>query len=94
MSRNLFCMGKYEVPVQIPTYISYMIWSNNDGGAEGVLFRLEQYFRHEAQIDFNKTRNEKDQADIRERLDGHLADIAKARREVKKNPRALKFGVL
>ena len=95
MSMNLICFGKYEVPVQIPTYLSYMIWSNNDGGPEGVLFRLEQYFRMLHQEDFNRARHDKDEQDrIDSWLKDRIAETASARKLAKKNPKALRFGVL
>ena len=47
MSMNLNCRNKKtqkEVSLyQTPTYMSYMIYSNGDGGNKGILYRYEQY---------------------------------------------------
>jgi len=95
MSRNLFCTGKYEVPMQIPTHLSFMIWSNNDGGPEGVLFRLEQYFRMLHQEEFYRNKNNRKEQDLcDEWLARRLEETAKARKLLKKNPKAIMFGVM
>lgn len=51
MSMNLHC-NHLELP-QIPTYASYLVYSNNDGGWRGVAYRLEQYWRMKSQQDCN-----------------------------------------
>lgn len=53
MSMNLGCKGFYMVPIQIGTYDSYMIYSNNDGGSAGVFYRLKQYYLRRQQEDLN-----------------------------------------
>ena len=41
MSMNLHCEGVSLK--QTPTYISYMCYSNGDGGSKGILYRYEQW---------------------------------------------------
>lgn len=79
MSMNLWC-NKVELP-QIPTYPSYMIYSNKDGGTKGILYRLEQYFRGKCQTEFNSAKNPLEQKIARETLEARLALIKGLREE-------------
>ena len=76
MSMNLHC-NKYPI-MQLPTYISYLIYSDNDGGTGGVLYRYEMYVRHLYQDTFNKLAgNEKRQKNVENMYEQILKDIDK-----------------
>lgn len=88
MSMNLHC-NKYPI-MQLPTYISYLIYSNNDGGSSGVVYRYEMYMRHLYQNAFNKLAgNEQGQKNVEDMYEQILKDIEKMNKDVDK----LKFYV-
>lgn len=71
MSMNLHCTN-FELP-QIPTYMSYLIYSNGDGGNKGVAYRLEQYIRMNIQDAHNDRFKYKEGTPEREGAEDYLS---------------------
>lgn len=55
MSMNLYC-NKIEL-IQIPTFYSHLIYSNEDGGNNGILYRYEMYINILRRNEINNFRN-------------------------------------
>lgn len=69
MSMNLRCK---EVALwQTPTHITYMCFSNNDGGWEGILYRYSEWVKGT----LNGAWTSEDLADHKERVNNHLAEL-------------------
>jgi hypothetical protein len=70
MSMNLHCN---EVNLlQTPTFITYMCWSNEDGGWQGVKYRYIQWVKYQCQVDFNQSQAEVDNSDF---MKQHIAEL-------------------
>ena len=70
MSMNLKCK---EVDLwQTPTYITYMCYSNNDGGWKGILYRYSEWARGSMPGVY---KNAQDSARATEQLREHLAQF-------------------
>lgn len=99
MGMHLQCHGgKYTVHRQIATYDSLMIYSNNDGGPQGVLYRLEQYLRRERQDELNhlsfKGKSGSDEYRwAKEYWDGCISEVKDARMDAYKHPERYEFFV-
>lgn len=89
MSMNLNCTGtnKTEIPLwQTPTAISYMCYSNNDGGWKGVLYRYTEWVKGHLNGVWTSP---EELNEMRERVASHLAELEQA----KKDHKQLKFWV-
>ena len=42
--------------IQTPTFITYMCFSNADGGWQGIKYRYIQWLKYECQLAFNRSR--------------------------------------
>ena len=73
MSMNLIC-EEMEIP-QTPTYITWMILSNNDGGLEGIKYRYIQWANYQRQELFNNAKTKKDQKDIDRAWKAHIKKL-------------------
>jgi hypothetical protein len=66
MSVNLHC--KQLDLYQTPTYITYMCYSNNDGGWRGIKYRYKEWVKGHLYI-------REDVKEVQAQIDGHLKRI-------------------
>ncbi len=70
MSMNLHCK---EVPLwQTPTHITYMCYSNGDGGWKGILYRYSEWVKGTLT---GVWKNTADLEDARQRVNEHLSEL-------------------
>jgi len=70
MSMNLYCE---EVELwQTPTYITYMCYSNNDGGFQGIRYRYTQWVKSHLNGVWDDV---EDYTDTKERIKEHLEKL-------------------
>lgn len=70
MSMNLFCE---EVDLwQTPTYITYMCYSNQDGGWQGIKYRYIQWVKAQVNGSFKSV---KEADEVRAVIDKHIKEI-------------------
>lgn len=85
MSMNLHCE---EVELwQTPTWVTYICYSNGDGGWKGILYRYEQWVKGRLNGVWKK---DYEYTDMKQTIDEHLAIINNAVKKHKK----LTFGIV
>jgi hypothetical protein len=64
---------------QTPTFITYMCFSNNDGGWRGILYRYKMWVQYETQLALNcNCKNAAEQKNSQARVREHLDELDKA----------------
>ena len=93
---NLESKGFYEVPIQISTYPSYIIYSDNDGGELSVMKRLKLYFEWKMQDQLNKHTNSNDpiRKDIKEYWNENIKELNIAIEKYKNGNHDIEFYVI
>lgn len=88
---NLFCQhkeSKKEVTlIQLPSRISYLVYSQGQGGNPGILYRYEQYLY--STIEGKLFKSDYELKEARKNVDDHLKEVKKALRKLEE----FKFGV-
>lgn len=88
---NLHC-EKFDL-WQTPTYITYMIYSNANGGYRGILYRYEQWILYQQQNTLNgrlSKSSAEEKAELTEIHMGHIREL----KEAAKNNGTLTFYIL
>jgi hypothetical protein len=79
MSMNLHCE---EFPLlQTPTFITYMCFSNEDGGWQGIKYRYVQWVKSQLN---GVWESEKEYQEFKTTLNCHIGDLDRAARKHKK----------
>jgi hypothetical protein len=73
MSMNLTCA---EVELwQTPTYITYMCYSNEDGGWQGIKYRYIQWVKSLTNGVYNTKAEIKQRNDLQNRIQDHIKEL-------------------